>query len=240
MKKESVKPKASRSHPILFIVQVQLKLRIKLVVFDVDGTLTQHTSVWWRLHELFGTTEQGRRYFDQYFAGEIDYAQWADLDAALWKNQPLEPVLEAVRNTQLVPGASEAIQAIRAHGIRTAILSGGLDIMADDVAKRLGIEFVLTNKLQHENAFLTGKVENVVGWAEKSEHMQTVLDYFGVTFEQTAYVGDGRNDMSVFPVVRLSIAFNPKDQDVADSACVVIRENDLRAILPYIISEYPQ
>ena len=59
-----------------------------------------------------------------------------------------------------------------------------------------------------------------------------------MTLEQTAFIGDGRNDISVLKVVGLSIAFNPEDQDVADAAHVVIRENDLRAILPHIISEF--
>ena len=38
-------------------------MNVRLVVFDVDGTLTQHSSVWWRLHELFGTTKEGKLYF---------------------------------------------------------------------------------------------------------------------------------------------------------------------------------
>ena len=213
-------------------------MKIELVVFDVDGTLTQHSSVWWRLHELFGTTKEGRVYFDQYFAGEISYQQWADYDVALWRGQPVSRVLKVVQDTRLVEGAKEAIESLREHGIHTAILSGGLDIMAEDIARRVGIEFVLTNKLVHKNGYLTGTVENVIGWAEKASHIQQVLDHFGAKREQTAFVGDGRNDMSVFGVVGLSIAFNPVDQEVADAATVAVRESDLRAILPHIISGY--
>ncbi|TFG27730.1 HAD family hydrolase [Candidatus Thorarchaeota archaeon] len=210
-------------------------LNFKLVVFDVDGTLTQHSSIWWRIHELFDTTEAGRIYFDQYFAREIDYQQWSDLDAALWKGKPLSAVENAVKATQLVPGAEEAIQVLKDRGIYTAILSGGLDVMANSIAKRVGIDFVLTNKLLHNDGKLTGSVENLVGWADKAEHIHVILNHFGVSLAETAFVGDGRNDLSVFSVVGLSIAFNPKDDDVADAADVVIRENDLRAILNHII-----
>ncbi|MGY5871215.1 MAG: HAD family phosphatase [Candidatus Thorarchaeota archaeon] len=211
---------------------------IRLVVFDVDGTLTQHSSVWWRLHELFGTTKEGRIYFDQYFAGEINYEQWADYDAALWTNKPVSKVMEVVAATKLVSGVRETISTLKDHGIKTAILSGGLDIMANDIAKRAGIEYVLTNKLGIKDDILTGTVDNIVGWAEKAEHIHTILDHFDITLEETAFVGDGRNDMSVLSVAGFSIAFNPEDQEVADSAQVVIRENDLRAILPHIISGF--
>ncbi len=208
---------------------------IRLVVFDVDGTLTQHSSIWWRLHELFNTTKEGRIYFDQYFAGDIDYKQWSDLDAALWTGQPISVVIDAVNNTKLVPGAKEAIDSLNKHGVKTAILSGGLDVMAESIAKRVGIDFVLTNRLLHKDGKLLGVVENVVGWADKDQHIHTILEHFNVSLQNTAFVGDGRNDLSVFKIVGLSIAFNPKEDEVAKSADVVIRENDLRAIIPYII-----
>ncbi|MCK4566895.1 MAG: HAD family phosphatase [Candidatus Thorarchaeota archaeon] len=211
---------------------------VRLVVFDVDGTLTQHSSVWWRLHELFGTTKEGRLYFDQYFAGEINYTQWADYDAALWTGKPVSKVMEMVAATKLVAGVRETVTALSDYGIKTAILSGGLDIMADDIARRAGIEYVLTNKLGINDGVLTGTVENIIGWAEKADHIHTILDYFNTTLEETAFVGDGRNDISVLSVVGLSIAFNPEDQEVADTAQVVIRENDLRAILPHVISGF--
>ncbi len=212
-------------------------MEIRLVVFDLDGTLTQHSSVWWRLHELFGTEEKGRIYYDQYFAGEINYDQWADYDAALWTGKSVSEVMKVVTATKLVPGVHETITTLHESGIMTAILSGGLDIMAENIAQRVGIDYVLTNKLGHKDGVLTGTVENIVGWGEKVDHIQKILDHYNVTLEQTAFVGDGRNDISVMKVVGLPIAFNPEDQTVADAADIVVRENDLRAILPHIISE---
>jgi phosphoserine phosphatase len=215
-------------------------LDIRLVVFDVDGTLTKHNSVWWRLHEHFGTTVEGRLYYDQYFAGEINYEQWADLDAGLWKGKTLEEVMEVVHATQLAPGAKETIQILKDNDLKTAILSGGLDIMADDIGRRVGIDYVLTNTLYHQDGVLTGEVENLVGWGDKSEVIPQINAHFEIPLEKTAFIGDGRNDMSVFKVVGLSIAYNPEDQEVADSADVVIRKDDLRAILPHVIPEFLQ
>jgi phosphoserine phosphatase len=210
-------------------------LTIKLVVFDVDGTLTRNKSIWFKIHELFGTTVEGKMYYDQYFAGEISYDQWADYDAALWKDKPVETVMETVRAAELVPGAEDTISVLKENGIETAILSGGLDLMADYIGHRLGIDYVLTNKLHQRNGLLTGTVENLVAWGDKARVIQKINDHFRVSLEDTAFIGDGRNDVSVFEVVGLSIAFNPEDQEVADAADVVIREDDLRSILPFII-----
>lgn len=217
-----------------------MKLNTQLVVFDVDGTLTKHSSVWWRLHQHFDTTIEGKLYYDQYFAGEIDYDTWADLDAGLWKGKTLEEVMKVVEATQLTLGAKETIQTLKDHDLKTAILSGGLDVMANDIGRRVGIDYVLTNILRHENGILTGEVDNLVAWGGKADVVRQLNKHFKIPLENTAFVGDGRNDMSVFEVVGLSIAFNPEDQDVADAANIVVRDDDLRAIVPHVISEFLQ
>ncbi len=213
---------------------------IELVIFDVDGTLTKHSSVWWRLHQHFGTTDEGKQYYDRYFAGDITYDMWADLDAGLWKGRTLDEVMKVVAATQLTPGSKEAIQTLKDHDLKTAILSGGLDIMANDIGRRVGIDYVLTNILHHQDGVLTGEVDNLVAWGGKADAVHQINTHFDIPLEKTAFVGDGRNDMSVFKVVGLAIAYNPEDQEVADSANVAIYEDDLRTILPHVISEYQQ
>jgi len=213
---------------------------VRLVVFDADGTLTQHSSIWWRLHEVFGTTREGKLYYDRFFAGEITYDEWADLDAALWKGRPLSVVEQVVRETELVPGAEETVAALHNAGLKTAILSGGLDILANDIGRRLGIDYVLTNRLIHRDGVLTGEVESLVGWGDKDCAVRTIAKHFGVSLRETAFVGDGRNDLSAMAVVGLAIAFMPETEEVARAADVVVHENDLRAILPHIIPQGPR
>ncbi len=211
-------------------------MKIRLVVFDVDGTLTTHDSSWWRLHEVFNTREEGQLFYDQYFAGEIDYQRWADLDAGLWKGQPLSKVLTVAKETQLMPGAIETIDELKKNGIHAAILSGGLDILALDIAGRVGIEYVLVNELDYRDGFLTGKVGVKVGWGGKAKEIEEVCAHFGVSLEETAFVGDGTNDISVLKIAGLSIAFNPSKEEVAEAAMITIRKKDLREILPHVLS----
>ena len=96
-------------------------------------------------------------------------------------------------------------------------------------------------KLVH-HCLLNGKkppkdldVDVLVGWGEKVEEIKHITSHFGIPLEHTAFVGDGKNDMSVFSVVALPIAFNPEHEEVAKAAKVTVREADLRSILPHII-----
>jgi phosphoserine phosphatase len=78
-----------------------------------------------------------------------------------------------------------------------------------------------------------------VGWGEKVQEISQIVDHFGVSLDETAFVGDGWNDVSVFKCVALSIAFRPEHKEVAEAAHVAVQEDDLRGILPFILGKYP-
>jgi phosphoserine phosphatase len=67
--------------------------RIRLVIFDLDGTITRSPNVWRHLHEELGTWNSGRIFAQQYLNGEISYREWAQLDCSLWKGTRLEELL---------------------------------------------------------------------------------------------------------------------------------------------------
>ncbi len=208
---------------------------IRLVVFDVDGTLTSHSSIWWRLHEEFGKVEEGRVFYNQYFSGEISYQEWADYDAALWKGRTLEEVMQVVQTTQLRPGAKETISALKEQGVKVAILSSGLDVLANEIGQRLGIDCIVTNRLCHVNGILTGEVEIRVGWHEKAQELENICNHFEIPLSDTAFIGDGRNDISALKIAGLSIAYKPRYDDVSEAAKVTIFGDDLQMILSHIL-----
>lgn len=50
--------------------------KLRLVVFDVDGTLLKIRSSWQHLHEALGTWDRGKQYAEQFFQGLIGYEEW--------------------------------------------------------------------------------------------------------------------------------------------------------------------
>ena len=65
-------------------------MKYKLIVFDIDGTITRHISSWRYIHEKLGLWDVlARKYQDQFLAGKISYRRFCELDAAHWKGMPV-------------------------------------------------------------------------------------------------------------------------------------------------------
>ncbi|UCH04339.1 MAG: HAD hydrolase family protein, partial [Candidatus Thorarchaeota archaeon] len=67
-----------------------------------------------------------------------------------------------------------------------------------------------------------------------------VLEYIeneGYSRSELASVGDGENDIDLFKVSALSIAYNPVSDEVSKAADLTIRSKDLRKILPHFMPQ---
>lgn len=61
-------------------------MKYKLIIFDIDGTITRHISSWRYIHEkLHLWSHRAFRYQEDFFAGKISYRKFCLLDAAHWK-----------------------------------------------------------------------------------------------------------------------------------------------------------
>jgi phosphoserine phosphatase len=57
----------------------------------------------------------------------------------------------------------------------------------------------------------------------------------GIALDRVAFVGDSTNDLSAARIAGCTIALNPKSAELERVASAVVRSDDLRAILPYLI-----
>lgn len=210
---------------------------IQLVVFDLDGTLTGHHSVWQCIHERLGTWEgRGEIHLRDYVDGKIDYADFARLDAAEWKDVPLEKIREIVDEIPIVDGAKELVQDLGKLGVKTVIISSGLDILAERVAQALGIDEYFSNKLEVENGKLTGEVEVIVAADGKGEFFERLLQERNVAPEETIAIGDGPSDVPLFKISAVSFAVNNAPKEVGAQATYHVQSlRDIRDRLKAVI-----
>ncbi len=206
---------------------------MKLVIFDLDGTLTKVDSTWQYVHEKLGTWQAGKLSADDYWAGRINYLRWAELDSYMWRGVKLARLRSIVNSIPYVDGARETIAELRRRGKFSGIVSAGISLLCDKVRKELGMDFAVANDLHVFRGEMTGGVTVNVSLEEKPLVMKRVVERLGLSLGECAVVGDNSFDLP--SEAGLRIAFNPKDPKVTKECDVVVRGTDIRGILPHIM-----
>lgn len=214
------------------------KLAYKFVAFDLDGVLVNTFSSWVWMHEHFKVNNDHSLY--AYQRGEIDYAEFMRRDIELWldkkKDMTIHDVVEILSDVPLTKGAKEAVTELKKHGIQTAIISCGIEVLANRVANELGIDFVVANGLVvDKDGRLTGEGTLSIELADKGKPLRSLLEKNGIEKEECVAVGNSYGDAAMFEISGLGIAFNPQDETVRKKADVVVEGDDLGGILKYII-----
>jgi HAD superfamily PSPase-like hydrolase len=211
---------------------------LKLVIFDCDGVLADSDSSWEYVHRSFGVDNNAS--LAAYLRGEFDDAEFIRRDIKLWfglfGRVHISKITGILDNVLLIPGAPEAVGELRKRGIKTAIVSAGLEPLVSRVARTCGIDIKLSNGLvTDKDGFLTGEGIVQVPLGGKGQVVRELIGKLGLRKQDCAAIGDRVWDCMMFDEVGTRIAFNPADGEVGDSADVVVRRKDLREVLKYLL-----
>jgi phosphoserine phosphatase len=214
---------------------------LRLVALDMDGTLVDVPSSWRVIHDHFGDhNDDGLRLFLQ---NRIDDHEFIRMDIRVWwKHAPhltVEDLETILAKVPLMPGAHELADGLHARGARTAIVSGGLDLLARRVGRELGIDVVLANGVRVDAAGrLTGEGIVRVPIHDKESTLAALQGQLGVAPAETAGVGNSEIDIGLFRRSRMGIAFLPEDEAVRRAATTAITERNLARVLD-ALDEFP-
>jgi phosphoserine phosphatase len=211
--------------------------KLRLIVFDVDGTLLKAVSSWRFLHERLGTWDKGKQYAEKFFRGTISYEDWARMDASLWRDLKLTRVSQIVDGIPYTIGARHVLTTLRKNGFKVVLLSAGLSVVTERIEREVGVNDSLANELKVENGLLTGEVKVNVSFDNKDTALFPMLKRFNLGIDECAAVGDDETMITLFEGVSLSIAFNPRSWAVEEKADVVVKTEDLREVLPYLLGK---
>jgi phosphoserine phosphatase len=197
--------------------------KIKLIAFDLDGTLVRDRSSWRKVHEFFGTEAYGDEDLRKYERGEISYLQFMENDISRWpkgiKRSTIEKILS---RCSIAKGARRLFSRLRERGIKTLIISSGLEPIASKVALVLKPDIWLANDLEvDEQGFLTGRGILRVEPRRKGEVLSEVMRKLGLQREDVMAVGDTRFDVGFLSVAGVSVALNPPTEDL-ETICKVV------------------
>ncbi len=108
------------------------------------------------------------------------------------------------------PTSAQAIAELKVRGLKTVMLTGDNERVAQAIAHQVGIDQVIANVLPNE----------------KAEHVQD-LEKDG----KVAFVGDGINDAPALTIANVGIAMGSGTDIAIDSGSIVLVQNDLRGVV---------
>jgi phosphoserine phosphatase len=219
-------------------------MRIKFVVFDFDGTLTEvrARSAWYLIDHALGCEEADKDITERHTSGKTSVAEWSRETVEMYKKfgldrDRLNEIMAA--GVKLMPGSVETIESLKRMGIRTAIVSGSIANIYHYLRDKHGLE---TDKASFATEIffgpdgrITGGKYNDYDFEGKVRIIETFCKELGVKLEETAMVGDSDNDVFAFRKVGLPIAFNPASPELEKAAKHVVRSNDLRDVLDFVL-----
>ena len=211
-----------------------------LVCFDMDGTLTKLRSSWCWVHSCFeGDNEPA---YQAFCNGEIDEPEFMRRDIALWTNKNPDVTIRDIavlfRDMPLIDGIQETIACLKANGIRTVIISGGIDLAAKMLANEFGFDdYIADEVLSYEDGRLTGEGKMNVDLRDKGINVRQYIEKYGTTMERTVSVGNSFTDIPMFKNSGMSIAFNPTDPYTQEAATHTIFSENIADILDFIMEQ---
>jgi len=207
----------------------------KAIAFDMDSTLISIECID-EIADAVGKKAEVAAITEAAMRGEItDFNDSLRRRVALLRGVPAE-ALQQVYDERLTlnPGAPELIQAAKAAGLRTLLVSGGFTFFADRVRERLGMHEAHSNTLEIEGGLLTGRVlGDIVDGEAKKQHMLALCARVGCRPDQAIAVGDGANDLPMMGASGLSVAYHAKPK-VREQAMVAINEGGLDRLLEVV------
>ena len=182
----------------------------KLICFDMDSTLIQaevmdelaiHAGVGNQVAAITQKAMQGSLNFDESFIRRLGLIKGID-----------QSVLASIaRDLPLMPGCVFLMKNLKHLGYNTAIISGGFDYFANELAERFNIDHVVANRLDISQNKLTGSVlGEIVNADYKVQTLTSIREHYNLKVDQTVAVGDGANDLKMIAAAGLGLAFHAK------------------------------
>jgi len=201
-----------------------------LAIFDLEGVLVDGEFLP-ELAKLKGIEDKIWDITMKGIRGEINWEQGLYLRIQELKGLTYSDCLKVSNNLRLMPGAKEACKILKEMGFMLASVSGGFTLLAERVQKEIGLDYIFANEL----VFVGDRLDSVIIRVDsnKANSIQGLVKTLKEPTEEIVAVVDGANDLTLFELAGLKIAFCA--QPIVEArADVVIKEKDLRLIIPAI------
>ena len=205
-----------------------------LAIFDVEGVL--YDAEYLPLlaekvnkeNKIWEITKKG-------IEGKIDWVEGLKERVNLLNGIDYDICVQVANSLPIMTGAKEACRALKDAGWKLMAVSGGFTIITDRLKKELCLDVVYSNELVFNDGKLDGVIVSVD--ADKAKAAMIKIREWDEKKENITAVVDGANDVKLFDISGLGIAFRAQDL-VKDLATVTLDEKDLSKIVGLINTHY--
>ncbi|MEE3213888.1 MAG: phosphoserine phosphatase SerB [Thermoproteota archaeon] len=205
-----------------------------LIIFDVEGVLydAEYLPL---LAEKMNKEKEVWEITKKGIQGEIDWEEGLRKRVELLNGLDYQTCKDVADSMPIMTGAKEVCSTLKKAGWKLMAVSGGFTIITDRLKNELGLDHIFTNELVFNNEKLDGVIVNVN--ADKAKPAISKITEWDEKKENITVVVDGANDVKLFDVSDLGIAFRAQDL-VKDLATVTLDDKDLSKIIPIINNHY--
>lgn len=205
-----------------------------LVIFDVEGVLydAEYLPI---LAEKIGKEKEIWEITKKGIQGVIDWEEGLRTRIDALKGLDYQTCQSIANDLPIMTGAKEACSILKAAGWKLMAVSGGFTIMTDRLKRELNLDQVFSNELIFKDGKLDGVKINVD--SNKAKPAKIKIEEWKEIKENIVCVVDGANDIKLFDICGLGIAFRAQDI-VKDLATATLEEKDLSKILDIINKHY--
>jgi len=205
-----------------------------LAIFDVEGVLydAEYLPI---LAEKVNKDKEIWEITKKGIQGKIDWEEGLVQRVKLLRGLDYETCVQVANSLPIMTGAKEACSILKNAGWKLMAVSGGFTIITDRLKDELGLDIVYSNELIFKDGKLDGV--NVHVNADKAKSAKAQILEWDEKKEDITVVVDGANDVKLFEISGLGIAFRAQDL-VKDLATVTLDEKDLSKIVGLVNNHY--
>lgn len=205
-----------------------------LAIFDVEGVLfdAEYLPI---LAEKLNKEDEIWEITKKGIQGAINWEEGLKTRVAALRGLSFETCESVANSLPIMTGAKEACRILKSAGWKIMAVSGGFTIMTDRLKEELGLDHVYSNELIFKDGKLDGVKIHVD--SDKAKSARIKISEWNEKKEDIVVVVDGANDIKLFDICGLGIAFRAQDK-VKDLATTTLEEKDLSKILDIINKHY--
>lgn len=193
---------------------------LRVLALDMDSTLITIECID-EIADMKGIKPEVAAITERAMRGEMDFAQSLTQRVALLAGLPVAALARVYdERLRISAGAARMLAGFRAAGAVTALVSGGFTYFTDRLKAALPLDVAVANTLEVADGRLTGRIAGpIVDGRVKASTLQALKDRQGRRL--AVAIGDGANDLPMFALADVAIAWRAKPVVRAQAACAL-------------------